>query len=208
MRRTRFARVPQYIFWIVTPVLLGGLLYVSSGWWLPLFGTFLVSPEAGEPSKADGVVVLAGDGSGLRVEKGGELVRAGFAPTAFVSGPPHIYGKSEADLAIDWAASRGYSRDYFTPLRVYSTSTEDEAIAIADELRKRGNIHKILLVTSNYHTRRSARLWRNAVHGDFEIRVVAAPDRDVIPDHWWANREGRKKIFFEWIKTVTGPLGV
>jgi uncharacterized SAM-binding protein YcdF (DUF218 family) len=196
----------SWLLWL-TPLLFSGALFATSSLWLPSLGSFLV--EAGEPVKSDVIVVLAGDWWGLRVEKGGELVRAGFAPTALVSGPPHYYGRSEADLAIDWAVRRGYSREYFTPVRVNSSSTEDEAAALADEIRKRSPaVRTVLVVTSSYHTRRAARLWRKAARGDFEVRTVAATDKDLKPETWWATREGRKKIFFEWIKTITGPFGV
>lgn len=175
---------------------------------MPALGTVLV--DAREPSKADAVVVLAGDWWGLRVLKGGELVQSGYAPFAFVSGPRHYYGKAEAELAVDWAVSKGFSRASFVPMPVDSTSTEDEAAAMAEAIhREHPEVKRILLVTSNYHTGRANRIWQRVAGRYFEIRTVAAPDRDVVrPEQWWATREGRKKIFFEWIKTITGPLGV
>lgn len=190
---------------IFVPVLLAGL---SSPFWSPFLGTLLV--RGNDPVKSDAVVVLAGDGWGLRVEKGGELVRDGWAPVAIVSGPIHYYGRAEAELAVDWAVKKGYPRKLFLPMPVPCSSTEDEAIGMAEAIRRqRPEVKRILLVTSNYHTARSNRIWQKVAGRYFEIHTVAAPDRDVVdPARWWANREGRKKIFFEWIKTLTGPLGV
>lgn len=194
--------------WLTGTVVVLGLAALSSFVWLPIFGTVLV--DAVEPAKADAVVVLAGDWWGLRVVKGGELVQAGYAPVAFVAGPRHYYGKAEAELAIDWAVSKGIPRSAFVPMPVESTSTEDEAVAMAEAIhREHPEVKRILLVTSNYHTGRANRIWRRVAGPYFEVRTVAAPDRDVVrPEHWWTTREGRKKIFFEWIKTITGPLGV
>jgi uncharacterized SAM-binding protein YcdF (DUF218 family) len=189
---------------ILASLVLGGVLYFSSSFWMPSIANFLV--DSVPPSKADAVVVLAGDWLGLRVEKGGDLVREGWAPVALLSGPHQHYGKCESDLAIDWAATKGYPRNYFEGVPNFSTSTEDEAAIMAAEIRKRG-IRKILLVTSNYHTRRAGKIWRRAAAGAFEVQVVAAPDKDLVPEAWWKNREGRKKIFLEWVKTITGPLG-
>jgi uncharacterized SAM-binding protein YcdF (DUF218 family) len=190
---------------IPASLVLGGVLYFSSNLWMPGFGTYLVDSAA--PTKADAVVVLAGDWLGLRVEKGGDLVREGWAPVALLSGPHQHYGKSEADLAIEWAERKGYPRKYFEGIPNLATSTEDEAALMVPEIRKRG-VRKILLVTSNYHTRRSGKIWRKAAAGAFEVQVVAAPDKDLVPETWWKTREGRKKIFLEWMKTITGPLGV
>lgn len=198
----------RYRLWWAGIALVLGLAAVSSSAWLPFLGTALV--HAGEPTKADAVVVLAGDWWGLRVVKGGELVQAGFAPVAIVSGPRHYYGKAEAELAIDWAVTKGIPRSAFVAMPVESTSTEDEAVAMTDAIRRQyPAVKRILLVTSNYHTGRSNRIWQRVGGRYFEVHTVAAPDRDVVrPEQWWATREGRKKIFFEWIKTITGPLGV
>jgi uncharacterized SAM-binding protein YcdF (DUF218 family) len=185
---------------------LAAALYASASQWLPALGTFLVDAE--NPSPADAAIVLAGDYFGLRVEKGGDLVRSGLAPIALVSGPTSHYGRAESDLAIDWAAGRGYDRQYFVSIPNESTSTENEAIAMLVEARKRG-FRKLLIVTSNYHTRRAGRIWRRLAGSDFEIHMVSAPDHDVVaPEAWWRSREARKKLFFEWTKTLTGPLGV
>ncbi len=171
-------------------------------------GTILVQAEEPRANCCDAIVVLAGDFHGRRIAKGGDLVRAGIAPIALVSGPTSLYGQSESDLAIHWAEQHGYDRKLFRGLPNQSTSTEDEAQLLLAEIRKHG-YQKLLIVTSNYHTRRAANIWRRqTASSGIEIHVAAAPDRDVVPERWWQTREGRKKIFFEWIKTLTGPLGV
>jgi uncharacterized SAM-binding protein YcdF (DUF218 family) len=79
-------------------------------------------------------------------------------------------------------------------------STQEEAEDVSVELRRLG-AHKVLLVTSNFHTRRAARIFR-AVAPDLEFTVVGSDDPFFSPDGWWKNREGQKTALYEWMKTV------
>lgn len=187
------------------PLVVLALLYGSRQTWLPSLCTFLIQSE--QPSPADAVVVLAGDSYGLRIQKGGDLVRAGFAPVALVSGPHGHYDHDESDLAIEFANRHGYPNTLFVAAPNHSNSTENEATALLEEIRKR-NYKKVLVVTSNYHTRRAGRIWHRLADRSIEVHMVAARDQDVVPECWWDNREARKKLFFEWMKTLTGPLGI
>ena len=168
-------------------------------------GQYLV--ESQPPAKADAVLVLAGDQRGQRIEKAAELVRDGFAPIALISGPMEMYGVNEADLAIRFAVRHGSPATYFEPVYITAYSTLEEARAFAPELRKR-NIHKLLLVTSSYHTRRAAETFRRVLGSSIEVRSVPAPDSFFRPDSWWHNREGQKTVFYEYSKTVANWLGM
>jgi uncharacterized SAM-binding protein YcdF (DUF218 family) len=168
-------------------------------------GQYLV--EAQPPEKSDAVLVLAGDHRGQRIQKAAELVRDGYAPVALISGPMEMYGVNEADLAIQFAERHGSPARYFAPVYITAYSTLEEAQAFAPELRKR-NIHKLLLVTSTYHTRRAAATFRRVLGSSMEIKSVAAPDPFFRPDSWWHNREGQKTVFYEYSKTVANWLGM
>jgi len=171
---------------------------------LSALGRYLVLEDA--PQKADAVVVLSGDSWGHRVMKGGELVRAGFAPVAVVSGPDGEYGNHECDLAIPFAVKAGYPESYFLHAEHKARSTVEEAEDLAPLLHGKG-YRKILLVTSNYHTRRSAAVFRRAIP-DIEFVVIAAPDQFFNPDSWWQVREARKTFLYEWEKTVASVFGI
>jgi uncharacterized SAM-binding protein YcdF (DUF218 family) len=171
---------------------------------LAALGSRLVS--AGPPEKSDIVVVLAGDGFGNRILRGAELVREGYAPKVLVSGPAGIYGMHESDLAISFATKAGYPESYFVPFPHEARSTMEEAQAIVPELRKTG-ARNILLVTSDFHTRRAGNIFRRAAP-DLSFHVVAAPDRYFTANGWWKNREGRKTFAIEWMKTIAEWLGL
>lgn len=183
-------------------LLLGGLVAMRESCFRAL-GAFLV--QAGEPAKADVAVVLAGDWRGLRVLRGGELVKAGYVPVALVDGPLAHYGMYECDLAIPFAVKQGYPETAFLRFPIQATSTDEEARLVVAELHRRG-WKRFLLVTSNYHTRRAGRIFRKHIAG-LDMTVVAAPDAAFSVNGWWKSREGRKTFAFEWMKTVTEPLG-
>jgi uncharacterized SAM-binding protein YcdF (DUF218 family) len=164
----------------------------------------LVRSEA--PVKADVIVVLAGDFAGNRILKAAELVRQGVAPQALIDGPGEAYGLHESDLAIPFAVRHGYPESYFIPFPNDARSTASEADAVVAELQRR-KLHRIDIVTSDYHTRRAGNIFRSKAR-DLEIHMIAAPDRDFTPDGWWKTRDGKKVFATEWMKTVAGWLGL
>ena len=195
------------IFVLALAVLLAAAALARS-WWLPALGYALIHDEG--PAKADLIVVLAGDPYGLRILKGAELVRQGYAPAALVSGAAGFYGAYECDLAIPFAVRHGYPPEYFIPFPNQALSTREEAGLALPELRRR-NVRSFLLVTSDYHTARAARLFRAALRaspGGPAMRVVAAPDEFFRPDSWWRSRQAQKTVFTEWCKTIASAFGI
>ena len=176
--------------------------------WLPSLATPLIFSQS--PAKADIVVVLAGDQYGRRILKGGELVRDGFVPLALVSSPPGNYGNSEADLAIPFAVRHGFPAAWFAASPNQSHNTIEEAASILDDLERR-HIRNFLLVTSDYHSARAARIYRSALSqrgNRMTFRLVASPDEYFRPTRWWESRESRKTFFLEWNKTITSAFGI
>lgn len=183
--------------------------YLLSPLILPWAGHFLIAEE-GPPRKADAALVLAGDAFGRRILRGGEMVRDGFVPVAYISGPDELYGFSEDELAIRFAVKRGMPREWFVGLPNQANSTEDEAKTLLPELRRRG-VKRLLLVTSNFHTRRATRIFRKyaaRLTPEISIHPVVAHDALFNPDHWWQSRPGQKTFLLEWTKTVTEPFGI
>jgi uncharacterized SAM-binding protein YcdF (DUF218 family) len=166
-------------------------------------GGYLV--QAGPPEKCDIAVVLAGDASGNRIVKAADLVRAGYAPRVLVSGPAGNYGLYETELAIPFAEKSGYPASYFVAFPNHSHSTKDEGEAVVAQLRSLG-AHRVLLVTSDFHTRRAGKIFR-ATMPDIDFDVVGSTDPHFTPMGWWRDREGRKTFVIEWMKTVSAWFG-
>jgi len=171
---------------------------------LSALGGYLV--QADSPQKADAALVLAGDGWGNRILAAAELARDGYVPKVLVSGPDGAYGNHECDLAIPFAVKHGYPASYFVHVEHESRSTLAEAKVVLIEIRRMG-IKRLLVVTSNFHTRRSGFIFRKLAP-DLTILVVAAPDKNFTPDGWWHNREGQKTFLLEWQKTLANWFGV
>ncbi|MCX6626415.1 MAG: YdcF family protein [Candidatus Solibacter sp.] len=189
-------------------LLLGTALFLARDLWLSALGAALVHDDGA--GNAEIAVVLAGDYAGDRLTKGAELVKQGYVPRVLVSGPPGFYGVNEADAALRFAIGKGYPAEWFIPLRHTALSTREEAAVVLDALKQR-NIRSFLLVTSDYHTARARRIYRNAISqrgGGPDLRVVASGDRFFSAANWWRHREGRKTAFMEWTKTLTSVFGI
>lgn len=163
---------------------------------LPSAGSLLV--KADSPAKAEVAIVLGGDSWGNRILRGADLKRQGLVDKVLVSGGPGLYGFYESDLAVRFAVSNGFPEDYFEPLHELVLSTQDEAHSIVQHLKRRG-CKRVLVVTSNYHTRRAGRIWRYTAPW-LDIRMVAARDRSFRSEYWWRDRESGKLVLNEWAK--------
>jgi uncharacterized SAM-binding protein YcdF (DUF218 family) len=154
--------------------------------------------------KADLIYVLAGDFFGSRVLLGADLGARGYAPRVLLSGGR--YGDQyEGDMAANFAVEHGYSRSLFCPVRLDATSTIDEARAIGPVFSRMG-ARRIILVTSNFHSRRVALVFRLFLPG-VHFRVEAAPDLKFDPNSWWKSQPGRDLLLSEY-KKLLGTLAV
>ncbi len=198
MRFSRRAGTALAVFGI--PVLAAVAFHT---FWLSWLGWYLVEQQP--PFRADMVLVLGGDLRGTRILTAAKLAREGYAPRVLVSGSGPIYGQHESDLAVAWAVANGYDGNLFIKLKFPAQSTTDEAEMVVRELR-RLQVKKFILVTSSFHTRRAAHIFRR-VAPDLPFRTIASPDPDFTPDGWWKNREGQKVFIGEWTKTFANWLG-
>lgn len=195
-------RVIRILALVLAAVVLLGLIFHNAV--LAAMGSYLV--KADSPQKADIALVLAGDAEGNRILTAAQLVRRGYVSKVLVSGPSGLYGYHECDLAIPFAVKAGYPESYFLHFEHDARSTQEEARDAIVRLRELG-AHKILLVTSDYHTRRAGKIFRSAAP-DLQFIVIAAPDVSFTADGWWHTRQGEKTAFNEWLKTVTEPFGI
>lgn len=181
-----------------------GILFVSREKLLWALGQMLVYTEA--PVRGDAVLVLGGDANGNRVLKGAQLVRDGWAPVLVISGAGGQYGYSEANLAMNFIAERGFPRDKMVGISHSALSTNDEALYDVPELRKMG-VRRYILVTSFSHTARARQVFKRTAP-DLEFVTVGSEERYWAQGRWWTSREGRKIWFFAITKTIADYFGI
>lgn len=199
MVRRRFAPFGPALFAVLIL-----LLFLTHNIWLGWMGGLLVHTET--PAHADIVVVLAGDPSGHRILRAAELVKQGYASKVLVSGPGGAYDLHECDLAIPFVVKRGYPASWFVPVPHNAHSTEEEGQALLPRLQEL-RAHTVLVVTSDYHTRRAWRILRAQWLG-IDVHMIASGDEFFSPYGWWHTREGRKTFLLEWTKTVASTVGL
>lgn len=157
------------------------------------------------PQRCDAVLVLAGGWRGERVLKAGELVRQGYAPKIYLSGPRTFYMRSECEAAMAFAVEHGLPACWFECLPNEASSTREEARALLPELERRG-VRRLLLVSVRTHLRRARWFFEAARPVRMEILYVGADDPAFRLEQWWKNREGRKAVVLEWVKILALPV--
>lgn len=159
----------------------------------------------GPPQRADAILVLAGGWRGERMLKAGELVRQGYAPKAYVSGPKTFYDLPECEAAIPFAVSRGFRSAWFECLPNSASSTREEARQLLPELERRG-VRRLLVVSVRTHLRRARWFFEAARPRGMEIFYVGADDPAYRLEEWWRAREGKKAVVMEWVKILALPV--
>lgn len=182
---------------------LAGVLYLFRAPLLRAPALFL--DAGGAPQSADAILVLAGGWRGERIRKAGELIRQGYAPKAYVSGPLTFYHRPECEAAIAFAVEQGFPEAWFECLPNSASSTREEARQLLPELGRRG-VRRLLLVSVRTHLRRARWFFEGARPPGMEIFYVGADDPAFRLEEWWRWREGKKAVVMEWVKILALPV--
>jgi len=171
------------------------ILYLARRPILHFAGESLIVEDPLQPS--DALVVLGGDNARAdRAARGAELYRARWAARVVASGPSLRPYVSEADLTYRDLAQRGVPADALVRFAHTAESTYEEAQALRRLVIERG-WERVLIVTSNHHTRRSRYIFRRVFPASVQVRVVSAPDHEYDPASWWHTRRGRKLFLYQ-----------
>jgi len=157
---------------------------------LGVAGSFWVVSD--QPAPSDAIAILGDDNfQGDRARRAAELFKAGMAPHIIASGRYLRPYATIAELEQHDLIDRGVPASAIVRLDQHAENTRDEAYAIAQLISARG-WKRIILVTSNYHTRRSRYICQRAFPAGTILLVVAAPDSEYDPHSWWRTRAGTK----------------
>jgi DUF218 domain len=154
--------------------------------------------DAPEPS--DIILVLAGE-TDHRPAKAIEMLHRGYGRRVLLDVPAEakIFGFTDIQLA------QAYVRDLhdagsvdICPIKGLSTKAESHDV-LGCLSHEQGS--RILIVTSDYHSRRALDIFQHEIPGK-HFSVAAAYDDHEFGPRWWTHREWAKTCFAEWAKTI------
>lgn len=176
------------------------------------WGDRLLISSDSMPPHADALVVLQGSILGERARLAGaeRLLQSGAADWVMVSIPKETYwGQAVKPIARHYIESTygpaSANRSDYCETGPEVNSTEQEAQVLLHCIQERG-WHSIVVVTSDYHTRRAGIIWRNTAqraNSSIELKVYGvASDPDFHASRWWRERLSAKTWFYECMKLL------
>jgi uncharacterized SAM-binding protein YcdF (DUF218 family) len=200
-------RLVRIFGWLVAVVIVIAICALLWG------GDLLIAGDS-LPAHVDVAIALQGSMVAEKVRIAGamDLLRQGVAGRVLLSVPKESYwGQSMPPVARAYL-ERNYGRDLAASVDFCETSadvnsTEEEAQAATVCIQEH-HWHSILVVTSNYHTRRAGMLWRRVIRHDPNIHVwihgVLDPE---FQQPWWRHRQSAKIWVMECSKLTWALLG-
>ncbi|MGA2420143.1 MAG: YdcF family protein [Candidatus Acidiferrum sp.] len=151
---------------------------------------------------ADAIIVLSDDNFYAdRVTRAAELIREGKAPVVVASGRRLRPYAGIAELMQHDLIERGVPKEKIISFPQDAENTREEAAALRNLVVEK-RWHSVLVVTSNYHTRRARYIFRRVFPQGVQLAVVSARDGDFDPQQWWE----RRKSFKELTREVAGMV--
>ena len=178
--------------WIVAVVLAALILELAAN-----AGRILVVDA---PERADVILVLAGE-TEHRPARALELLSQGYGRRVMIDVPAaaKTYGYTEVELARKYVHDLPQAASVeICPIEGLSTKDEshDAERCLAHEEGKR-----ILIVTSDFHTRRALSIFRHEVRGK-SFSTAAAYEDTQFGARWWTHRQWAKTCLDEWLRLV------
>lgn len=192
------------------------LLIVAGALFSRAAGRYLVVEDPLE--KADAVVALAG----ARVERWLEVVdlfHAGWAPRVVLSNgrtdevelqlrARGIRLPGEAEVARDAMVQMKVPAASIEILPMSVDNTAQEARAVR-ELAAANGWQRLIIVTSKYHSRRTAFAFRREFEGTpVQIRIRTSRYDRATPERWWRDRADFRYVTMEYQKLIAYRLGL
>jgi uncharacterized SAM-binding protein YcdF (DUF218 family) len=189
-----------------------GLALGLAGWalrtppGLQAVGDFLVVRDALRPG--DVIIAVSGDGTGERARTAATLWQRGLAPWVLISGGRGGAARGGAVAEMVRVAVRAGVPADRVLVDDGSASTPDNARRSARLMEARG-WRRAILVTSPYHSRRAAIVFRAefAPRG-LAVQVYAAEASFFDVQRWWTRAQDRALVRSEYLKLVAWLLGV
>jgi uncharacterized SAM-binding protein YcdF (DUF218 family) len=183
------------VAWLI-PVLLFILLcsgmYLARGPILRFVGESWIVEDQLE--RSDVIIVLSDDNFYAdRATRAAELFRRDMAPEVVASGRRLRPFAGIAELMVHDLSERGVPKGKIEAFAHDANNTREEAQALA-QLAARKKWRSVIVVTSNYHTRRVRYIYARVFPSAIRVQIASARDGDFDPERWYQYRESIKKL--------------
>lgn len=183
------------LMFLVFFVVLLAILYLVRVPLLRFAGEFWIVDDA--PEASDVIIVLSGDNfDAVRATRAAALYKSGAAPRVLATGRALRSYASTTELMKRDLITHGVAAEAIIPLTHSAGDTREEAVAVSEAVTA-NRWKKVLLVTSNFHTRRAQYIYERTLPPGTQLRVISAADAEYDPQGWWLTREGLKIFFHE-----------
>ena len=183
--------------WLLVLAVLAGLSVGLAA----IAGSFLVVDA---PRPSDVILVLAGE-TERRPERALQLLAQGYGRRVVLDVPTNskLYEFTQIQLAQKYVEDLP-QRASISVCPIDGLSTKDESKDAQKCLARQGG-HSVLIVTSDYHTRRALSVFRREVP-EQEYAVAAARNPEQFGARWWAHRQWAKTLVDEWLRLIWWKL--
>jgi uncharacterized SAM-binding protein YcdF (DUF218 family) len=173
-------------------VVLCAVLYLARGPILRFVGESWIVEDSLD--RADAIIVLSDDNFYAdRATHAADLYRHGMAPIVIASGRRLRPYAGIAELMEHDLIERGVPKDRIVRIAHNAGNTREEAQVLAQQALER-KWRSVIVVTSNYHTRRARYIFRHVFPSQTMVRVSGAHDGDFDPENWWRARKSVKEF--------------
>ncbi len=160
-------------------------------------GSFLIVDA---PRPSDVILVLAGE-TDRRPQRALQLLAQGYGRRIVLDVPAKakLYEFTQVDLA------RKYIQDLpqaalLSICAIDGLSTKEES-KDAEKCLQREGAKRVLIVTSDFHTRRALEVFRREIPGR-EYSVAASRNDQEFGARWWTHRQWAKTFVDEWLRLI------
>jgi hypothetical protein len=160
-------------------------------------GNFLVIDA---PRRSDVILVLAGE-TDRRPRRALELLAQGYGRRIVLDVPTNakLYEFTQIDLAQKYIDDLPQAASV-SVCPIDGLSTKDES-KDAEKCLQREGAKTVLIVTSDFHTRRALDVFRREIPAH-EYSVAAAHSGQGFGTRWWTHREWAKTLVDEWLRLL------
>ncbi len=181
----------KYVGWVAIALVVGLLGLGSRA------GNFLILDA---PRPSDVILVLAGE-TDRRPQRALELLAQGYGRRVVLNVPTNakLYEFTQIDLAKKYIQDLPQAAQVsICPIDGLSTKDESKD---AEKCLQREGAKSVLIVTSDFHTRRALDVFRREFP-DHQYSVAAARNDEAFGGRWWTHRQWAKTFVDEWLRLI------